>query len=69
MRFERLALEFRMELAAKEVGMVWEFYDLDVSSVWCSSRDLQSRTCQQGFVFAIELIAVAMALADIYLAV
>src|SRR5258707_4966712 len=59
-----LGLEFGMELAAQIPRMVGELADLDVRIVRRLSRDLQARRLQATFVFAIELVTVAMALVD-----
>src|SRR5690242_1143377 len=64
LRVERLRFELRMELAAQEIRMVPDFYDLDVSSIWSRTRDPKSRAGKQRLVFAIELIAMAMAFAN-----
>ena len=67
-RLERLGLEFGVELAAEEVGVAGDFDDLDVGLVGSGAADLQACAGQQGLVLAIELVAVAVALADLFLA-
>src|SRR6266511_1775944 len=64
MRLQRLALELRVELAGEEVGMLRQLDDLDVGAVGRASRDAQSGAGEQLLIFAVELVAVAMALAD-----
>src|ERR1035441_8289784 len=63
-RLHGLALELGMELAAQIPRMVGELADFDVRIVRRLARDLQARRLQALFVFAIELVAVAMALVD-----
>src|ERR1019366_4559720 len=53
-----------MELAAQIPGMVADLTDFDVGIVRRLAGDLQARRLQALFVFAIELVAVAMALVD-----
>src|SRR5215470_1159246 len=69
MRFERLGLEFRMELAAEEPRMFGRFDDLDVVLVWGAPGNLEPGRNQRLFVLAVEFIAVTMPLADLELAV
>src|SRR5215470_19743490 len=69
MRFERLGLEFRMELAAEEPGMLGGFDDLDVVLVGRAPGNLESGRNQGLFMLAVEFIAVAVPLADLELAV
>src|ERR1035437_6144944 len=63
-RLHGLALELGMELAAEIPRMVGEFADFDVGIVGRLAGDLEARRLQALFVFAIELVAVAMALVD-----
>src|SRR5258707_14210565 len=65
MRLQRLGLELGMELAAQEIRMVGNLYDLHVSPIGRSAGDAQSASGQHRFIFAVELIAVAMSLADL----
>src|SRR5690349_19200366 len=58
-----------MELAAQEVRMVRDFDDLNVSPVWRGAGDAQAAAGQYRFIFAVELIAMAMALAYLCCAV
>src|ERR1700685_4769978 len=69
MRFERLRLERGMELAAEEPGMVGSFDDFDVIFVGSAARDAEARGDESFFVIAVELVAVAVALAVFKLAV
>src|SRR6266571_7712474 len=69
MRLEWLGLEFRMELAAEEPGMLRRLDDLHVVFVRRASRDAQSGWGKNFFVFSVELVAVPVALADLELAV
>src|SRR5450759_3070463 len=63
-RLQRLGFELGVELAAEIPRMVGEFADLDVGIVGRLAGDLEARRLQALFVFAIELVAVAMALVD-----
>src|SRR5882672_9306733 len=69
MRLQRLRLELRMELATDKMGMVRQFDHLDVSPVGRRTGNSQPRRHHRLFVFAIELIAMAVALADLQLAI
>src|SRR5437667_7230979 len=69
MRLQRLRFEFRMELAADEMWMVRQLDHLDVSSVGGRAGNSQSRRGESALVFAIELVTMAVALADLSLAV
>src|SRR4051812_26583482 len=69
LRLQRLRLELRMELAPDEVRVVVELHDLHVRSIRCRSRDAQPRAGEHGFVLAVELVAMTMALADLSLTV
>ena len=62
MRGERLGLEFGMELAAYEPRVVGDFDDFDVHAIWGAPCDAEAGAGKRVFVFAIEFIAVAMAL-------
>ena len=64
MRLERLGLEFGMELAAEEEGMVGNLDDLDVGAVGRGAGDAHAGAGEQRFVFAVEFVAMAVALAD-----
>src|SRR5215475_9495846 len=63
-RFERLGLELGMKLAAQIPGVVGQFADLHVHSVRRFSGEPQPMLRQNPFVLAIELVAMAVALAD-----
>src|SRR5215469_3440835 len=65
MRLERLRLEFRMKLAAEEMGMIGQLDHLDVSAVRRRSRDAQARGGHLFFIFAIEFVTMPVALADL----
>ena len=69
MRLQRLRLEFGMELAAEEEWMVGNLDDLDVGSVGCGAGDAQAAGGKGLLVFAVELVAMAVALADLGFAV
>src|SRR6266581_8098159 len=64
MRLEWLGLEFRMELAAEEPGMLRRLDDLHVVAVGRAAGDTESGIGERLFVFAIELVAVPVALVD-----
>src|SRR5689334_15812882 len=68
-RLHRLGLEFRMELAAQEPGVVRDFADLDIGVVRRLPGDPQAGGLQALLVFAIEFVAVAMPLVDLARAV
>ena len=59
------SIELGVELASEEVGMVGDFDDLDVGSVGSGAGDLKAGAGEQLLVFAIELVAVTMAFADL----
>ena len=69
MRFERLGLEFRMELAAEEPWMIGSFDDLDVVFVGSAAGDAKAGAGENFLVVAIEFVAMPMTLADFELAV
>ena len=69
MRFERLRFELGVELAAEVPGMISEFADFDVDAVRGLAGELQAALGEDRFVFAVELEAVAVAFADMLLAV
>src|SRR3954468_22939132 len=58
-----------MELAADKVRMGIELDDLHVGAVRRGSGDAQPRAGENRFVLAVELVTMAMALADLRLAV
>ena len=45
--------------------MLREFDDLDVGGVGGGSGDAEAGSCEEGFVFAIEFVTVAVAFADL----
>src|SRR5215469_11850972 len=65
MGLERLGLEFRMKLAAEEVGMIGQLDHFYVSAVRRRSRDAQTGGGQLLLVFAIEFVTMSVALADL----
>src|SRR5271157_438696 len=65
MRLHGLGLELGMELAAEIPRMIGDLADFDVGLVGRLAGDPQSRGFQPFFIFAIELIAVAVALVDL----
>src|SRR5712691_11559005 len=64
MRLQRLGLELGMELAAQIPGVIRDLSDLDVNGVRRFTREPKSVPLQDVFVFAVEFVTVAMALAD-----
>ena len=66
---QRLGLEFGMKLAAEEERVIGDFYDLDIGCIGGGSGEAKSAAGEEGFVFAVELVAMAMALADLSLGV
>jgi hypothetical protein len=64
MRLQRLGFEFRMELAAQEKWVAGYLDDLHIRCVGRGAAQAQAATGEQRFIFAIEFVAVAMALAD-----
>ena len=62
MRSQRFGFEFGVELAAEEPRVVGSFDDFDVHTVWGASGDAEAGAGERVFVFAIEFVAVAMAL-------
>src|SRR5579883_590402 len=69
MRLQRLGFELGMELATEEERMVGQLHNLDVGPIWCRAADAQAAGDQRALVLAIELVAMAMALADFALTV
>src|SRR6185312_8630194 len=65
MRLERLRFELRMKLAAKKERMPWDLDDLDVRLVRSCTGEAKTRAGKDGLVLAVELIAMAMTLADL----
>src|SRR5580698_4221830 len=68
-RFQWLRLEFGMELAAEKPGMIGYFANLDVHRIRRLPGNAESAGRQNLLVLAIEFVTVAMALADLGLAV
>src|SRR3954453_6598345 len=69
MRLQRLRLELRMELAADEEWMLGDLDHLDVSPIGGRAGDAQAAAGEHGFVLAVELVAMAMALAYLEVAI
>src|SRR5262249_24354991 len=69
MRLERLRFELWMELAANKVRMVSQFDHLDISPLGSRSGNSQACGGQLFFIFAVELVAMTVPLADFGLAV
>ena len=61
---ERFGFELWVELAAEEEGMGGDLYDFDVGGVGGGSGEAQAGSGEDGFVLAVELVAVAVALGD-----
>src|SRR6185369_4027090 len=62
-------LELRVELAAQKVWVIGDFHDLYVGSIRSGSGDPQASAGEKRLVFAVELVAVAVTLADFGLSV
>src|ERR1035437_3448965 len=58
-----------MELAAQEEWIAGNFDNLDISCIGSGAAQPQATTSQQRFVLAVELVAMAMPLADLCSAV
>jgi hypothetical protein len=69
MRLQGLRLELRMELAAQEKRVARYLDDLNIGSIWSGSRNSQAACRKTALVFAVELIAVTMAFADLGLSI
>src|ERR1700691_2446294 len=69
MRLQRLRLELGMELASDEMRMIRQFHHLNVCAVRRRTRDSQPCRHHWLFVFAVEFVTMAVALADFELAV
>src|SRR6185369_1631583 len=69
MRLKWFRLELGVELAAEEVWVVGNLHDLHVSSIRSGSGDPQAGAGEQRFIFAVELIAMAVTLANLGLAI
>src|SRR5579883_1585094 len=68
-RLQRLGFELGMALAAQIPGVIGQFANLDVNSVRRFSRQAQAVLLQNALVLTIELVAMAVALADLACAV
>jgi len=62
---EGLGFELGVELAAEEIGVAGDLDDLDVGGVRGGAAEAQAAAGEKGFIFTIELVAVAVALADL----
>src|SRR5438132_666687 len=69
MRSKRLALELGMKLAPHEVGMVRKLHHLDQIELGVMAREHQAALGELGAVGVVHLVAMAVALADVLLAV
>src|SRR5450432_2131631 len=69
MRAHRSALEFRVELTADEVAVLGQLDDLDQAIVWARSAEHETGARELLAVLVVELEAVPMALADLFLLV
>src|SRR5580693_3521854 len=69
MRLQGLRLELRMKLASDEMRMVRQFHHLDVSAIRRRPGDAQSSSHHRLLVFAVKFVTMAVALADLQLAV
>src|SRR5258708_36071413 len=69
MRLVRFGLEFGMELASEEPGVVGGFDYFYIIFIGGAAGDLEAGAGQNFFVIAIEFVAVAVALADFEFAV
>ena len=61
---QRLGLELGVELAGEEEGVGGDLDDLDVGGVWGGSGEAETGAGEDGLVLAVELVAMAVALAD-----
>src|ERR1700733_8672828 len=68
-RGERLGFEFGVELAADEPRMVGHLDDFDVGAVRRAAGDFETSGIERRFVFAVEFVAMAVALGDFQRAV
>ncbi|MCU1222775.1 MAG: hypothetical protein JWQ42_868 [Edaphobacter sp.] len=62
---KRLGFELGVELAAEEEGMGGDLDDLDVGGVGGGAGEAEAGSGEDGFVLAVELVAVAVALTDL----
>jgi ABC-type xylose transport system permease subunit len=69
MRLERLGFELGVKLAAEIPGVVADFADFDIHAVGSLAGEAQAVLLQNVLVFAIEFVAVTVALADFLFAV
>jgi len=65
MRLKGLGFEFGMELATEEEGMAGDFDYLDIGCVGGGAADAQAGGGEPRFIFAVELVAMAVTLADL----
>ena len=65
MRLERLGFELGVELAAEEEGVSGDLDDLDVGGVGGGSGETEAAAGEDGFVLAVELVAMAVAFGDL----
>src|SRR6185437_5370331 len=69
MRFQRLRFEFRVKLAAEKPGVIRHFADFDVHAIGRLAGEPHAMLGKRLFELAIEFVAVAMALADLFHAI
>src|ERR1700693_3702371 len=69
MRLQRLRLELGMKLASDEMRMIRQSHNLNVSSVGRRAGDVQPSRHHRLFVLAVEFVTMAVALADLELAI
>ena len=62
---QRLGLEFGVELAGEEEGVGGNLDDLDVGGVGGGAGEAEAGAGEDGFVLAVELVAMAVALGDL----
>ena len=65
-RFQGLGFELGVELAAEKPGVLFggELDNFDVGGVWGGAGEAEAGADEEGFVFAVELVAMAVALGD-----
>src|SRR6516165_2432078 len=69
MRFKWLRLEFRMKLTTEKKRVGRYLNDLNVCSVWSGAGNPKPASGQNALVFAIELVPMAVPLADLSLTI
>src|SRR5688572_7170486 len=69
MRLERLGFEFRMELTPEIPRVVRDLADFDIHPIGRLTGQPQAFRCEDRFEFAVELVAMPVALANLWYAV